>query len=1461
MTATLLNMQGVTLLRQNRLDDAEKLFDQAMAICNGALNGQYACVAKVGQNQADVADLRGDRAAARALLAHAAAVSLAARGPTNDLYGVVELKLGREYVDDQQWGEAEAPLKAGIAAFPQSATSGHFLYLGLYDLGRTYHGQNRLPEALALLDRAMTLCPAVGPDCEPSVRAERGKVFWDQGQYDQGEAELRKSADLYAAAGMALSEQGVLQHLARLFLQANQYDRAEAILAPQYAAMLARRDARAAVLATYEVDLAKIYIATGRLSLADPLIQSALARVNAGQMPPDEIGAVQKDIGELEIVLNRFTEAGDLLQRSLATPLNDAGSLPWWKIDAERLTGDLDERQLRFADAEVMYRKAIDGYLAQANAGRVSLTRYDLAANLIDQRRLDDAEQILRDLLQKAETRHPPDSMFAADIEAELALVMNKSERFKEAEGEASLSIAHFHALNSPAKALEGPLVALATAETGLGEYSQAETHLRASISLYESAQPVPMLYLSNARADLCDVITDQGRLAEAEDCARQALAALQAWPDAGTRRRMDATVDLGARLFDNGKYVEAKSQLLAALEIGAALPEDRDLATATMNLGEAYMVLGDLKNAAPALARGVSIYVKAGDANLDDGVEAGRRLGDVYTDLGRYNEAEPLLKASVDWFEGHMGPDHPRTALQLHSLGRFYLISGRFEEAEPVLKRALAIRQDAPSPNLVKLAQSQGDLGDVYRDEGRYEEARTLYREAETTEAQARGKTDWWVGSAIETEARLDDAQGRFADAEAGYERAAVLLQAGGAEAKRDALFNQVSLGELYIQEGRYAEAGKILQDALAAQQLAGADSPDLIGTLDAISDLDRQTGRFDGARAMLSRSLDVQRNAYGEQSPLLARPLASLAAMLADAGHPVEADQALDSALAIQRGGAGLADPSSIDFLLSAAAVEVGRDRPAEAQAYATQALAGARAGRGETSLSAIAATLRIADIQRRQGHYAEAIAAAKTGLAKQEAIFGEASPYVATTLNEVAGIDQDAGRYVDAEAAARRALAIIRATYGDKRLVTSQQYAWLARLLAQEGRPADAEQALQSALMIQRDGAGLADSSDLNLLLAAADVEFTRNNLGDAQAYAAQALAMARANQGEASAAAIWATLMSSGVERQQGRYADAAKTLNDNLASLETVFGADNPELVGTLDAISGLDGETGRLDDALGALRRSLKIVRATYGGQSPSVSLHLVDMAGLLVEQNRPAEAGQTLLSALSVQRDGAGLTDPSSLRLLIGAASIETALNKLDDAQAHAGQALVIAGASQGETSPSAIEAMVASGDVAWRRGRLADAEPLLTDALAKARALWGVDGVETLPALGAMAALRLAQHRAADAGVLLDQALVIADEHLAASDAERLDLMVDQANVDLAQDQAPKAETILLVAKAAFANPSGGPNRTGVYLELALSRAYLAEGRTGDARAAAQDAAVLMGGALIEPSRALWL
>lgn len=252
------------------------------------------------------------------------------------------------------------------------------------------------------------------------------------------------------------------------------------------------------------------------------------------------------------------------------------------------------------------------------------------------------------------------------------------------------------------------------------------------------------------------------GRLAEAEACYRQAIAA--------SPGHADAHANLGVALKGLGRLDDA----VAAY--GEALRIKPDHAAALANLGNALMALGRPTEAADAYRE--ATLVTPGNA------EAHCNLGNALLGADRLDDAIAAYRQAVRFKPGHANAHY--------NLGNVLKARASLDEAAASYRQAIAVRPD--------FAEAHSNLGNVLHEQRKHEEALDAYGRAIALRPDL-PEVHYNRGNALRETGRLGDAVAAY--------RAAIRARPDYAEAHGN-------LGIALMSQGRTAEAVDAYRQAI---------------------------------------------------------------------------------------------------------------------------------------------------------------------------------------------------------------------------------------------------------------------------------------------------------------------------------------------------------------------------------------------------------------------------------------------------------------------------------------------------------------------------------------------------------------------------------------------------------------------------------------------------------------------
>jgi tetratricopeptide (TPR) repeat protein len=435
------------------------------------------------------------------------------------------------------------------------------------------------------------------------------------------------------------------------------------------------------------------------------------------------------------------------------------------------------------------------------------------------------------------------------------------------------------------------------------GDLRRAADLLQRLLAETERAQRVPESFRATTMHTLADVLSRQGKYAEAESLLRRAVVIQER--DLGTQHpNFAAALDgLAGVLRDRGKYQEAEALFRRARTLHERIwgSEHRTVAASLLGVSSALLW------------------------------------------QGRLQESEGALREALRIQETVLGRQHPTWHSALHNLCEVLDRQGKHQEAENLLREVLAAEEEASGEKTLPYAASSYALAKVLTQRGCYEQAEPLLRRALATQGELLGGDHPDYGTTLHGLGDLLDRQGKFAQAEQLFRQAVVIDEGAYGEGHAQHAASVHALAGSVLHQGRHREAEDLLTRCLALQERAlGASHPTYAATLQLLASVLEEEGRYAEAEDLLRRVVICDRESLGEDHPSYSFALAALARVLNLRGDLAEAERLIHRALAIQQRSLSRMHPAIAASLNTLAGLLDRQGRTAEAEPLLREALA---------------------------------------------------------------------------------------------------------------------------------------------------------------------------------------------------------------------------------------------------------------------------------------------------------------------------------------------------------------------------------------------------------------------------------------------------------------------------------------------------------------------------------------
>lgn len=455
----------------------------------------------------------------------------------------------------------------------------------------------------------------------------------------------------------------------------------------------------------------------GTVTVADVLDNMA-REVDRGIVGDADIeAAVRRTLGGSYLSLGDLNAAEKQLRRSYEIRREMFGDDHPWTGRILSDLGELLRGRGEYAAAAEMQSKALD-ILRHANPAPnadVARSKYRLALVRDDQDQLEDAERLLKEVLEDEKAFPDTNSLDSYRARLQLGGILRNRGRYDEAEKMVKdVMDAAAGELGPDHQFVARALNSLAVLYEEQGRYREAAEGYREALRIKRLALPQDHPSISVTLSNLGGAQRKLGDLEGAERSVSEALDAMTSrfGPDykdtivmtnnlAGIRR---ARGDFGGAEY---MYRDVVSRLES--KFGAESPY---LAGALNNLGTVLRDEGKWEEAADVLARALEISTRVRGPNHIETARAADNLGGINQVLGRLDEAEHLYQQALASIEAAMGRDHPLRIFVLCDLASLERERGDCKAALEFASDARKALEQRTSRAPEEQSRTYGELG-----------------------------------------------------------------------------------------------------------------------------------------------------------------------------------------------------------------------------------------------------------------------------------------------------------------------------------------------------------------------------------------------------------------------------------------------------------------------------------------------------------------------------------------------------------------------------------------------------------------------------------------------------------------------------------------------------------------------------------------------------------------------------
>lgn len=606
-------------------------------------------------------------------------------------------------------------------------------------------------------------------------------------------------------------------------------------------------------------------------------LAGALASFGPAYAGPSEDAAAIQSLLDRKKAAEAEKSARAALAASPAASAAEKGNLL-------RLLGDALYEQARYADAEPVYRQALElrSQALGADSPDVAVSVTDLALTLKELKKYDEAEPLFHRAIAIRAKALGEAHWDVARSWFRLSRMFDHKRDFASAAKSMAMAIA----IGEKAKGAADPTVVSWISERAFqlhdaGDLASAEAAYRLAVARAAVGDKTGLI----ARRGLGNLLRQSGRLGESESELRATLAGMEKLlgPDSP---EVAATLDaLAATLLKTGATGEA----VAARELSLGIREKQVSGGAPVEAlkshGRFMMSAGEPARAAVAFARVADHVVSAAGRDSLAAADAWEDQSLALRAAGDRKTAESLL---IDAIRVRESRDALANADGVTALLRLAGLAADREDivaAEAGYKQAIALGEKALGPDDALVGFGLNFLGSLYFGQNRLAEAEPLLNRAVAI-MEASGAKGGAASAARSSLSLLLVAGQRYDEAIAVLEKAAAEFAAENGENSVEAAKVRANIGQLRERKGDFAEAESELRAAVAALEKSPAAADALSGARLSLAMALKGRGRLEEAAERLVELRRERAAQWGEDARQTLQVVSSLALVRAAQG-----------------------------------------------------------------------------------------------------------------------------------------------------------------------------------------------------------------------------------------------------------------------------------------------------------------------------------------------------------------------------------------------------------------------------------------------------------------------------------------------------------------------------------------------------------------------------------------------
>ena len=335
----------------------------------------------------------------------------------------------------------------------------------------------------------------------------------------------------------------------------------------------------------------------------------------------------------------------------------------------------------------------------------------------VDQARLDDAERMIRDGLEKTRRARPQNNEAIAKATTALGKVLEAKGAYDKAIPALEEAVRLESANSASSPELAAAIKELADAQFYAGHYDVCDALNQRALAMHRQLFGDRHPLVADDLINLGAVQFEHANYAEAEHYYRQALEINEAWNGKGHPETASTLSMLARALVFQHRYDEGVSLTEQALAIQERVygPNHPRVANVVNELGTVALQRGNYDEAEARFRRMADIYRTVYGEGHYLYALANANIASVYLAQKDYARAEELFREVLRLYTQALSADHQYTGIAQIKLGRALVGEKRYEEAETHILAGYQILSKQTSPSASWLQSARKELVTIY--------------------------------------------------------------------------------------------------------------------------------------------------------------------------------------------------------------------------------------------------------------------------------------------------------------------------------------------------------------------------------------------------------------------------------------------------------------------------------------------------------------------------------------------------------------------------------------------------------------------------------------------------------------------------------------------------------------------------------------------------------------------------